>query len=120
MRISALSLVLSLSIFGSVHSAKADILVPNSTYDVFLDNGGTFQGYTVTVGTPQAFTFGAASGTISETQSILATGQSQLVFTVDANSELFTVTGGVGEIGVGVFNHAPILTRSLRSPAPRS
>ena len=33
---------------GAVSSAKADILVPNSTYDVFLDNNGPTQDDTVT------------------------------------------------------------------------
>ena len=104
MRLSALSLVLSLSVFGAVNSAKADTLVPNSTYDVYLDNNGATQDYTVTVGTQRAFTFGAASGTISETQTILATDQSQLVFTINANSDLFPGSGGVKAFGVGAID----------------
>ena len=83
-------------------SARADILVPGSTYGVTFDNNGSFKTFTVTVGTPQAFTLGTASGTISETQTTLATGQSQLVFTVDANSNLYPGSSGIQEgFGVG-------------------
>jgi hypothetical protein len=90
-------------------SAKADMLTPASTFDVYLQNsGGASNDYTVTVGTPKAFTFGSASGFITDSETALSPYQNEIVVTVLAGQgeDLFpfVANGDYGFVGVGVFD----------------
>jgi hypothetical protein len=86
------AVALSLICLGT--AAKADILTPGSTFDVYLLNeGGSSNDYTVTVGTPEAFTFGSASGLITDTETVL----SPYLYPFEA-------TGDYGFVGVGIFD----------------
>jgi hypothetical protein len=108
-------LVASLSIatmFGFTAPAKATPLVAGSTYDIFLEvaTGPSLtlvddKDFSVTVGTPTAFSFNGSTGTISEQQSTLADGTSVITFTIlgNAGSDLFPGTNpGAGLVGIGL------------------
>jgi hypothetical protein len=101
------AVALSLICLGT--AAKADILTPGSTFDVYLLNeGGSSNDYTVTVGTPEAFTFGSASGLITDTETVLSPYQNEIVVTILAGTgeDLypFEATGDYGFVGVGIFD----------------
>jgi PEP-CTERM motif len=92
--------------------AKADVLVPGSTFDVFLEEVDNLTGITspqdfvVTVGSPLAFTYGAVSGTMNVTQTSLGGGEYQIQVQVLANGDLYPATpnGGYGTVGAGVYD----------------
>ena len=101
--------LLSCAVIRFAHLAKADSLVAGSTFGLSLDNNrASQQTFTVNVSSPTAFTFVGATGTITVTQSTLATGQEQIYIDVLADSDLFPGTaGGYSGLGIG-FHSAPL------------
>lgn len=101
---------------GVATQAKADALVPGSTFDVVI---GTYdlttrafnyaQLYTVTANTSTGVTYDGVRGPISESESVLSTGQTKVTLSFMGSAPLFTETGSTDNlaafIAVGAYGN---------------
>ena len=90
---------------GVATQAKADAVVPGSTFDVVI---GTYDGttssfnysqlYTVTANTSTGVTYDGVRGPISESETVLSTGQTKVAVSFMGSAPLFTETGSTDDL----------------------
>lgn len=90
---------------GVATQAKADAVVPGSTFDVVIatyDNTTRVfnysQLYTVTANTSTGVTYNGVRGPISESESVLSTGQTQVAISFMGSAPLFSDTGSTDDL----------------------
>ena len=81
---------------GTATQAKAEALVPNSTFDVVLGTYDATQNkfnysqlYTVTANSTTGVTYDGVRGNIAESESVLSTGQTNVAVSFAASAALF-------------------------------
>lgn len=101
LKLKLLTAVASVAVcLGATTQAKADAVVPGSTFDVVI---GTYNGttqkftysqlYTVTANTSTGVTYDSVRGNIYESESVLSTGQTDVSIGFAASADLFPEMG---------------------------
>jgi hypothetical protein len=105
-------------LLGGVGRARAGIIVPNSTYDVFVfevptDNDGVASSTFTVNGTPQNFTFNGVTITVKESEASLGGGQFTVTIDLSASQDIYPdggVTTDTTDFAIGGFSDPLKLT----------